>query len=80
MNNQKIQDNSILYNVKFQIKIQGGAWGAQSVEHPTVDFGSGYDLMAHEMKPLPLSVAHARSFARSLSLSQIKKQTNKNPS
>ena len=23
---------------------------AQSVEHPTLDFGSGHDLMAHEIK------------------------------
>ena len=29
----------------------GSAWVAQSVKHPTPDFGPGYDLAAHEMKP-----------------------------
>ena len=24
---------------------------AQSVKHPTLDFGSGHDLMVHEFKP-----------------------------
>ena len=24
-----------------------GTWGAQSVEHPTISFGSGHDLMFH---------------------------------
>ena len=28
-----------------------GAWVAQSVEHPTLDFGSGHDLMVCEIKP-----------------------------
>ena len=28
-----------------------GTWLAQSVEHPTLDFGSGHDLTVHEFKP-----------------------------
>ena len=28
-----------------------GAWVAQSVEHQTLDFGSGHDLMVGEFKP-----------------------------
>ena len=26
-------------------------WVAQSVKHPTLDFGSGYDLMVREFEP-----------------------------
>ena len=29
----------------------GGTWVAQSVEHPTLKFSSGHDLMACEMEP-----------------------------
>ena len=29
----------------------GGAWVAQLVKRPTLDFGSGHDLMAHEIEP-----------------------------
>ena len=28
-----------------------GAWMAQSVKHPTLDFGSGHDLRVREFKP-----------------------------
>ena len=28
-----------------------GAWVVQSVEHPTLDFGSSHDLMVHGIKP-----------------------------
>ena len=28
-----------------------GAWGAQSVKHPTLDFGSGHDLRVREIEP-----------------------------
>ena len=28
-----------------------GAWVAQLVEHLTLDFGSGHDLMVHEFEP-----------------------------
>ena len=28
-----------------------GAWVAQSVNHPTVDFSSDHDLMVHEFEP-----------------------------
>ena len=27
-----------------------GAWVAQSIKHQTLDFGSGHDLMVHEVK------------------------------
>ena len=29
----------------------GGTWMAQLVKHPTLDFGSGHDLMVHEIEP-----------------------------
>ena len=32
--------------------LQGGAWVAQSVKHPTLDFGSDHDLTVREFKPL----------------------------
>ena len=32
----------------------GGAWVAQSVKHPTLDFGSGHDPMVHGIEPLRL--------------------------
>ena len=28
-----------------------GAWVVQSVKRPTLDFGSGHDFIAHEIKP-----------------------------
>ena len=28
-----------------------GAWVAQSVKHPALDFGSGHDLTVHELEP-----------------------------
>ena len=28
-----------------------GAWVAQSVKHPTLNFGSGHDLTVHEIQP-----------------------------
>ena len=28
-----------------------GAWVAQSVKRPTLDFGSGHDLVVHEFEP-----------------------------
>ena len=28
-----------------------GTWVAQSVKHPTLDFGSGHDLRVHETEP-----------------------------
>ena len=28
-----------------------GTWVAQLVKHRTLDFGSGHDLMVHEMEP-----------------------------
>ena len=35
----------------FKIANPWGAWVAQSVEHPTLDFGSGHDLTVHEFEP-----------------------------
>ena len=32
--------------------MERGAWVAQSVECLTLDFGSGHDLMVHEIEPL----------------------------
>ena len=29
----------------------GGAWEAQSVNHPISDFGSGHDLIVHGIEP-----------------------------
>ena len=47
----------------------GGAWVAQSVEHPTLDFGSGHDLMVHEFEsPASGSVLTVRSVLGILSL------------
>ena len=52
-----------------------GAWGAQSVKHPALEFGSGHDLAVHEMEPRIGSVLTAwslpeiHSFVFSLSLS-----------
>lgn len=31
--------------------VSGGAWVAQSVKHPTLDFSSGHDFVVHEIKP-----------------------------
>ena len=31
--------------------LNGGGWVAQSVKHPTVDFGPGHDLMTCEFEP-----------------------------
>ena len=32
------------------LKYPQGAWVAQSVDHPTLGFGSGHDLMVREIK------------------------------
>ena len=36
-------------NKKTEITFRG-TWVAQSVKHPTLDFGSGHDLMVHGFK------------------------------
>ena len=33
------------------MRLFGGAWVAQSVRHLALDFGSGHDLMVHEIEP-----------------------------
>ena len=43
--------------MKKQVNIKGepldmwGAWVAESVKHPTLDFGSGHDFTVHGFKP-----------------------------
>ena len=52
----------------------GGTWVAQSVKQPTVDLGSGYDLMACDFEPRIGSVLTAwdpLSLSLSLSLSPL---------
>ena len=45
---------AILFNASdictFKKSFQGGAWVAQSVKHPTLDFDSGHDLTVREFK------------------------------
>ena len=41
---------------------------AQSVKHPTLDFGSGHDLMVHETEPASGSALTAQSLLEILSL------------
>ena len=33
------------------VRFLGGAWRAQSVKHPTLDFGSGHDLRVNGIDP-----------------------------
>ena len=58
-----------------------GTWVAQSVECPTPDFGSGHDLMVHEIQPFVRLCADSAEAvwdslslpnSRTLSLSQNK--------
>ena len=37
--------------ISWKDALSGGAWVAASVKHPTLDFGSGQDLMAREFEP-----------------------------
>jgi len=39
----------------------GGAWMAQSVKHPTLDFGSGHSLRGCEIEPLASSTLSGES-------------------
>ena len=77
-------------DIKQEIKINGGTWMAKSVEHPTLDFGSGHDLTIPEFElharlsassvelpsNLSLSLSLCPSRACALSL-QMNKQTSK---
>ena len=45
-----------------------GAWVAQMVEHPTLDFGSGHDLLVREFKPVAGSAVTAWSLLAILTL------------
>ena len=49
-NLQVIAAQEIIRRICKRIKL-GGAWVAQSVEHRTLDFGSGHDLTVHGFKP-----------------------------
>ena len=67
-----------------------GAWVAQSVKHPTLDFGSSHNLLVREIKPCvglctdstepawdSVSLSAPPLLVLSLSLSLSQKQTNK---
>ena len=72
-------------NVFLKMVQHGGALVAQSVEHPILDFGSGHDLMFHDIEPcvglcadreehawdsLSLSLSAPRQLVLSLSVSK----------
>ena len=41
----------LISSLGFNLKSDGrGAWVAQSVKHPTLDFSSGHDLMVREFE------------------------------
>ena len=40
-----------IISVCFKIYINGGAWVAQSVKRPALDFGSGHDLTVRGFEP-----------------------------
>ena len=40
-----------LYHFYVKSYMKRSAWVAQSVKHPTLDFGSGHDLTVRESKP-----------------------------
>ena len=49
--------------------VERGVWVAQLVKHPTLDFGSGHDLMVHGIKPcIRLHVDSVKPVWDSLSL------------
>ena len=55
---------------KFKRHYTWGAWVAQSVKCPTLDFGSGHDLTVHEFQPcIRLCVDGVESALESLSFS-----------
>ena len=45
------QEILVAFSHNLRYKDCGGAWVAQSVERPTLDFGSGHDLMVRGMEP-----------------------------
>ena len=83
-----------LKDMLIEISQSWGTWVAQPVERPTLDFGSGHDLVVHEFKPLielstvsaepaldPLSPplsAPPQLCTHALSLSKISKNILKN--
>ena len=41
----------LIINSSIFLKVTWGTWVVQSVEHQTLDLGSGHDLKVHEFKP-----------------------------
>ena len=67
----------VIKSCLFQYVIMnGGTWVVQSIKHLTLDFGSGHDLMVHEIEPhirlCADSLLGILSLSLSLTLSQIK--------
>ena len=54
----------------------GGAWAAQSMKHPTLDFGSGQDVMVepHGVEPHGIKPCKGLGVELSVSLSFKKKK------
>ena len=46
----QIQEGGLSSVIKKRLQ-EPGAWVAQPVEHPTLDFGSGHDLIVHKFEP-----------------------------
>ena len=42
-------------------KKEGGAWVAQSVKHPTLDFGSGHNLRVERLSLVSISALSGES-------------------
>ena len=55
-------------NYYLKMATSKGAWVAQSVKCPTLDFGSGHNLMVHEIQPCVSSALIAWSLLGILSL------------
>ena len=55
-------ENSITFNtllliyISSKINLYGGAWVAQSLKHPALDFGSGHHLRVMGLSPVSGSV------------------------
>ena len=49
--NEMVLPISCTVGAAWEKKQLRGAWVAQSVEHPTIGFNSGHDLMGHGIKP-----------------------------
>ena len=47
---KRCSTSSVIREMKIKATVRG-AWAAQSVEHPTLDFGSGHDLTVRGTEP-----------------------------